>query len=458
MKYSIVKLSNIKSDNNLYRFDPEFYDENFVKAEEKVKKHRFKLLDKIISTLTDYHANGSYEVLRKHVELFDEPNFSLMVRTVDFEKDDFDNKVKYISKKAYEFLKKTKVYGKEIIINKIGNPGQTHIMPNLDRKVSLGMNQFMIVPNEDIKNEYFYAFLTCEYGKKLINRRITGTVPLSIDKETLKSIPVPLFDKIFQNLIKKKIDSFLFHQNNSKKKFYEAEKILLDDLGLYNWNPGYKNYFIKNFSKTESFKRFDSEYFNPLYEQLINKIKSYDNGSDNLNKLILINDDNFDPVDKEYYNYIELSHISSNGIINKIPETQGDLLPTRARRIVKTNDVLISSVEGSLSSIALINSDLNNYLCSTGFFLLTSDKFNPETLMVLMKSIVGQLQLKKGCSGTILTAITKEELKKITLPIIKKKIQENIKKKIIEMYKEKSLALSELKNARRLIDERINKS
>jgi len=111
-------------------------------------------------------------------------------------------------------------------------------MPNLDRKVSLGMNQFMIVPNEDIKNEYFYAFLTCEYGKKLINRRITGTVPLSIDKETLKSIPVPLFDKIFQNLIKKKIDSFLFHQNNSKKKFYEAEKILLDDLGLYNWNPG----------------------------------------------------------------------------------------------------------------------------------------------------------------------------------------------------------------------------
>ena len=227
---------------------------------------------------------------------------------------------------------------------------------------------------------------------------------------------------------------------------------------MYNWNPGYKNYFIKNFSKTESFKRFDSEYFNPLYEQLINKIKSYDNGSDNLNKLILINDDNFDPVDKEYYNYIELSHISSNGIINKIPETQGDLLPTRARRIVKTNDVLISSVEGSLSSIALINSDLNNYLCSTGFFLLTSDKFNPETLMVLMKSIVGQLQLKKGCSGTILTAITKEELKKITLPIIKKKIQENIKKKIIEMYKEKSLALSELKNARRLIDERINKS
>ncbi len=103
MKYSIVKLSNIKSDNNLYRFDPEFYDENFVKAEEKVKKHRFKLLDKIISTLTDYHANGSYEVLRKHVELFDEPNFSLMVRTVDFEKDDFDNKVKYISKKAYDF-------------------------------------------------------------------------------------------------------------------------------------------------------------------------------------------------------------------------------------------------------------------------------------------------------------------------------------------------------------------
>lgn len=51
-----------------------------------------------------------------------------------------------------------------------------------------------------------------------------------------------------------------------------------------------------------------------------------------------------------------------------------------------------------------------------------------------MKSIVGQLQLKKGCSGTILTAINKEEFNKIILPIIHSDVQEQIKQKVAESF------------------------
>ena len=44
---------------------------------------------------------------------------------------------------------------------------------------------------------------------------------------------------------------------------------------------------------------------------------------------------------------------------------------------------------------------------------LNSKKINSETLLVLFKSLIVQKLLERGCKGTILTAISKDELQKI---------------------------------------------
>ena len=92
----------------------------------------------------------------------------------------------------------------------------------------------------------------------------------------------------------------------------------------------------------------------------------------------------------------------------------------------------MSSIEGSLPSIALIDADYDQALCSTGFHVINSPTLNSETLLVLMKSIVGQLQLKKGCSGTILTAINKKAFSQIVLPRIAAETQAKIQEKVKE--------------------------
>ena len=153
-----------------------------------------------------------------------------------------------------------------------------------------------------------------------------------------------------------------------------------------------------------------------------------------LGKLAKIKDKNFTPKDNETYKYIELSNISSNGEINGYMENFGNELPSRARRKVQKGDIIISSIEGSLESIALITENWTNALCSTGFFVMKPVQINLETLLVLMKTKIGQLQLKRSCKGTILTAIGKDELLNITLPKIDSDIQIKIKDKIIEMY------------------------
>lgn len=115
-------------------------------------------------------------------------------------------------------------------------------------------------------------------------------------------------------------------------------------------------------------------------------------------------------------------------------------------------DVIVSSIEGSLDSIALIDAKYDEALCSTGFHLLNSKMFNSETLLVLMKSIIGQLQLKKRCSGTILTAIKKDELAQIILPIIEKEKQARIQQKVTESFDLREQSKHLLECAKRAVE------
>lgn len=89
--------------------------------------------------------------------------------------------------------------------------------------------------------------------------------------------------------------------------------------------------------------------------------------------------------------------------------------------------------------------------------MLHCDSINPETLLVLMKSMIGQLQLKKGCSGTILTAISKGKLKKIVLPIVPPNIQVQIKKQISKMYEVRRKAKTLLDIAKCGVEKAIEK-
>ncbi len=456
MQYSVVNLGRTITTPN-FRLDAEFFHLLYLESEQLIFSKYNDSLGNLITTLTDYHANGSYEILRENVEILDTPDYALMIRTVDFERDDFENDVKYVSEHAYNFLKKTKVFGGEIIINKIGNAGKVYLVPPLNRKTTLGMNQFMLRPKDNLSNYFLYVFLVCKYGRLLLEQRITGAVPLSIDKESVRSVPVPILKNEFQEIIKKIIEKHFILSSQSKVFYQKAEQLLLSELGLLDWKPKHTLSFVKNYSDIQTADRFDVEYFQPKHEEIVEAVKKYKGGFDELGNLVKIKDRNFTPKDNEQYKYIELANISSNGEINGYTENFGNELPSRARRKVQKGDLIVSSIEGSLESIALITEDWKNALCSTGFFAVNSDIINSETLLVLLKTKVGQLQLKKGCTGTILTAIGKDELSKIVLPKIDLKAQEEIKKKITEMYETKKLSKSLLEIAKRGVEMAIEK-
>ena len=191
------------------------------------KNWKIDKFNKIISILTDYHANGSYKVLKDNVELLDFKEYALMIRTTDLENDNFIQGVKYINEKAYNFLKKTKIFGGEIIINKIGSAGNVYLMPILNRPVSLGMNQFMIRLKEDYNNIFYYKLLKTDHYNNIIKNNVQGAVTKTITKDAIKNIDVIIPPIELQNKFAEKVEKI-------EKLSFEIEEAIKEAKNLYN--------------------------------------------------------------------------------------------------------------------------------------------------------------------------------------------------------------------------------
>ena len=268
----------------------------------------------------------------------------------------------------------------------------------------------------------------------------------------LTNLPIPACLLIIDPYIKQTIQKALTLRELSKDYYAQAQALLLTELGLTDWKPKHQLSFIRNFSRTQCAERIDAGYFQPKYKNFVKAISSYSGGTDSLENLVSLNDTNFKPVPEAEYKYVELANIGHSGEINGCMIEQGQNLPTRARRKVAEGDVIVSSVEGSLESIALITAEYDNALCSTGFYPINSDVINSETLLVILKSIVGQLQLKKGCSGSILTAINKDEFSRIVVPVIEVNKQSEIQQKISESFNLRKHAKDLLEHAKRAVE------
>ncbi|GGD68414.1 restriction endonuclease subunit S [Lacimicrobium alkaliphilum] len=183
-------------------------------------------LGEVTKVLTDYHANGAYSKLKEKVELKDAEDFAWMVRSTDFE-NNFKNDMRYISKDAYGFLEKSKVFGGEIIMSKIGNAGKVYLMPEISRPCSLAMNLFLIRLNETkISNEFAFRYMKSKNGEAQILSKLKGTATLTITKDSVRSIEIPLWPREKQDHVVSKLYEI-------EKAIRELENVLLQKLSSF---------------------------------------------------------------------------------------------------------------------------------------------------------------------------------------------------------------------------------
>lgn len=92
---------------------------------------------------------------------------------------------------------------------------------------------------------------------------------------------------------------------------------------------------------------------------------------DRLRDIALINSETLssDTPNDYQLRYIDISNVNYNGVISfdAIETLEFENAPSRAKRITKAKDTIVSSVRPNLQAVCYINFDDTNLICSTGF-------------------------------------------------------------------------------------------
>ncbi len=419
----MAQISNINYSDILeaQRFDAEYFKPEYLD------------LDKVMHKL-GYHLLGNFAFITDGIHEsidFDDKSDIVLVSAKAPKENYFDlSGLKFISKNQHDKNPRTALREDDVIISTVGTIGNCAVVnknmlpANSDRHVGI------IRPKENLSSYFLSTFLLSKYGKLQTYRYRAGNVQPNLYIKDLKKIKLPVLKNFLQDEISNIVKKALLLREKTKDYYSEAEHLLLLELGLLTYKSEHKITFETTSQKISHASRFDAEYFQPKYEVIVEHIENYHNGFDSVKNIIDFNNTNYKPDENKVYRYIALADISSQGYIESYDVKLGKELPSRARRKVKTNDVIISSIEGSLSSCAIVEEEHNDYLCSTGFYIMRSKVLTPEVLLVLFKTDIIQSLLKRGSNGTILAAITKAEIEQLKLPLIDKKVQVKISEKI----------------------------
>ena len=442
MQYSVVDYQSIVDASHSLRFDAEFFRPDYLQVQRRLEEIGSR-------KLIDFQVNIRHpkEIKRNYVDNGVPFLRAQNVRPLSI---DLTANPVYISEEDAERLKENMIQYKDILITRSGaNAGQCAIY--LENSYAISSSHTFILKSGNLNPFFLAIFLNTKYGRALIEKGKYGSAQPEVAPYFLYQIPIPNWNNL-PSVIEKTYLRSKELTELSKTRYAETQVLLLGELGLADWQPKHKLAFTTDYVSMQQAERTDADYFQPKYDDIINTIKSYPGGCGTVANQVHLKDSNFKPESETEYKYIELANIGSSGEIKDCMVAQGQNLPSRARCKVNTGDVIASSVEGSLESIALVTEEYDNALCSTGFHTIHSDVLNSETLLVLLKSSIGQLQLKKGCSGTILTAINREEFGRIVVPFIKADKQSEIQQKVVESFNLRRHAKDLLECAKRAVE------
>lgn len=161
-------------------------------------------------TVSDHVANGSFKTLKDNVTIVDKPDYSLFLRNTDLKRNLMGDK-RWITKHSYDFLKKSHLYGGEVIISNVGDVGSVHRVPYLDEHMVAGNNVIFIQSSDSWITDYLYLYFLSNIGQHALSTITSGSAQQKFNKTDFRAIELPIIPKNFvkKNLtpILKKIDS-----------------------------------------------------------------------------------------------------------------------------------------------------------------------------------------------------------------------------------------------------------
>lgn len=434
------------------RYDAEYFKPEYLKSDKIIKTKEWKYFDKGIAEITGGNAfnsegfgKGKIKVA-KITEVSQEKDVDQWEAISDEEIASFPKR--FLQKGDILFSGTHHNYwdiGKVLFINYEGTDA------------TFNQRVFRIRFKKEINPEFGFILFKTRFLRNQIEKFGRGNNQLNLNFTELNQFKIPILPQSFQLKIEQIVKSAHQKQAQSKQLYREAEDILLKELGLLGYEVKHKLSFFTTKKEIEQAHRYDSEYFQPKYKEIVKKIAKF-------NPVSLADDRYFKIItgiySKEYLtegdNYIRSVNINEDLTIGI-----EDMYKTRekldSKFRVKIGDIITSRV-GSIGTLGYISEELNNSFISDNILRIRStyDELNNLFLAFYLKKI-GTIFMQRLQRGSVQQRLNQETLKEIKIALIKQSIQKQIAEKIQESHKLRKESKDLLEEAKRKVEEEIEK-
>ncbi len=361
---------------------------------------------------------------------------------------DFSDR-RMVTQEEHDRLKRSQVQRGDLLVTITGRLGSTLIY-ELDEPANLSAHVARVKVNEETANPYYLAaYLNSKVGKQLIDEFSIGSIYPHINVNRLKNVRVILPPRSLQDQIAQVMQEAY---GDRQKKLEQAKKLLQEIDGyifsilkLAPESVEEDTRFLKSISTIQG-GRFDVEFnmgfhkFDPYMDYVLP-----------VRTVATFPKETQDPTTtpETPFNYIDIASIDIElGEIREVSEVLGVNAPSRARQVVHTGDIIISTVRPTRGATALIPESMNGFICSTGFSIVhPNDQVTPEYLHTTLRLHTTLEQFGRRSAGSSYPAILDKDVKETLIPVPQKGMQDEISTEVVRRRNEAKRLRSEAEAA-----------
>lgn len=449
---SKIKYKDIKE---AHRYDAEYFKPEYLEIERIISAYKYDFLKNVTKKIdVGFVGSMTKEYVEKGILLLQTKNidaFSLNLSQTTFINEIFHKK-----------LKKSQIHYGDILIARSGSFGKASIYT--EEVVCNSSDIIIVEPNLKVLNNfYLVAFLNSKFGVNQLYRFASGGLQWHVNLTILESLKIPTPSESFQLQIEQIVKEAHQKQDQSKQLYREAEEILLSELGLLNYEVKHSLSFSTTKKEIDTAQRYDSEYFQPKYEEIIEKIESYGGWFDVVSEMVKwkkgvevwmeayteTGKDFIRVSDFSVYGISESNRKISNqtffGLKDNFQPKQGEILFTK---------------DWSIGISYVLKEDIEWILSGAFLRLRLKEKykdFEEECLSLIFSSILCKMQVEKLSGGAIIAHLKPSDFETFKIPLIKQSIQQEITERIQESHKLRKESMDLLEKVKRKVEEEIEK-
>lgn len=413
-RISIVKLSEIEG---VKRFDAYRYRTSFLKLEKDLKKIAIisKLGHLVAEPVRTGYTPRARDIYQDDIRIHFLRTDNLREGVIDFENSDF-LPARSLSESDYLKFKNVTVTISGAHYDIIG---EAAIFLDYYPQSVTDQNIAVIETDENLLNPFYLTiFLNSKYGKEQLWMLCRQTEQFNLSCREVEELLIPLFDADFQQEIETLAKNSFDLIEKAKSLYSQAEKLLLEKLGLKDFQAKYELSYTANLSKAFGVHRIDAEYFQTTYDSLMGYLKKH-------SKIAKI---------KEFILDFQKLKFSYEPKVGDFLLTK-DVIPGIAY-------VIKEPVEGITAGSVMI-------------LKINENKINKEYLALCINSIIGNMQIEREGGGSVITHWRPEQIKNLQVPILYEKVQQEISSLIEQSHETKQRAGKLWEEAKRKVEKAI---